>query len=335
MFQINLNIYFILDVNTPNYQELNEKDILGAYKSEESIKSENTIHFEEENVSNVNEQKSPILTRKTNPFVKSNNETSPSLLFKRRSKIRPGRTIHFKKTIIDESVITESKFFTSINEHIDKSNAKNNDNDINSESDELCVSHTSKKMKIEVDDRKCELNYLTEFNSPDNAHSIDTTNQSDQNTSVNENESMIANRSMAAEETLTTQNTCSSNHTYKSENLFTSENEVECINFNENDNRNNYNCNILQSNSPTSESDYSVSLNSVEDNTNNSFKFSNSKLNTSDISSSKTIKKQLTSSQMVCIFIYNRNIIKIYLYAKRTRGNFFNFYYFSENQQKK
>lgn len=310
MFQINLNIYFILDVNTPNYQELNEKDILGAYKSEESIESENTIHFEEENVSNVNEQKSPILTRKTNPFIKSNNEISPSLVFKRRSKIRPGRTIHFKKTIIDESVITESKFFTSINEHIYKSNAKNRDNDINSESDELCVSHTSKKMKIEIDDGKCELNYSTEFNNPDNAHSIDTTNQSDQNTSVNENESMIANRSMAAEETLTTQNMCSSKHTYESESLFTSKNEMECINFNENDNTNNYNCNILQSNSPTSESDYSVSQNSVEDNTNNSFKFSNSKLNISNNnSSSKTIKKQLTSFQMVCIFIYDRNII--------------------------
>ncbi|XP_035732567.1 exonuclease 1-like isoform X1 [Vespa mandarinia] len=288
------------DVNIPNYQELNEKDILDTYKSEESIESENAIYLEKENVSDVNEQKSPILTRKTNPFVKevSSNEISPSLLFKRRSRIKPGRTINFRKTIIDENVITESKFFTNINEDIDKNNAKNNDNDVNFESDELCISHTSKKMKIEVDDRKCDLKYLTELNNLDNTYSINT-KQSDQNILVNENKNAIANRNMINEETFTTQDMCSSNHTYESKILFTSTNEVEYINFNANDIMNNYNCNMPQSNSPTSESDYSVSQNSVEDNTNSSFKFSNIKLNPSnDIHSSKTIKKQLTSFQM-------------------------------------
>lgn len=315
LFQININIYFISDANIPNYQELNEKDILDAYKSEENIESKNAVYFAKDNVSDVNEQKSPVLTRRTNPFVKevSSNEISPSLLFKRKSKIRPGRIIHFKKTIIDENVITESKFFTSTNEHVDQSNTRNNDNDINFEPDELCVGHTPKKMKIEVNDTKCDLKYQTEFNNPDNAYSIDT-DQSDQNTLVNENESMIANRSMTAEEILTTQDTCSSNHTYESRSSFISTNEVERSNLSVNEDMDNYNCNMLQSNSPSSESDYSVSQNSVEDNTKTLLKFSNIKLNTSkDINSSKTIKRQLTNFQMVCIFIYNKNIIKIFI----------------------
>ncbi|KAL2728661.1 exonuclease 1 [Vespula squamosa] len=297
---INLKKREYPDTNIPNYQELNEKDILDTYKSEENIESKNAVHFAEENVSDVNEQKSPILTRKTNPFVKevSSNEISPSLLFKRKSRIRPGRIIHFKKTIIDESVITESKFFTSTNERVDKSNVRDNDNDINSKSDELCISHTPKKMKIEIDDRKCDLKYLTECNNPDYARSMDT-DQSDQNTLANENESMIVNRSMTAEETLTKQDTCSSNHTYESRSSFTSTNEMEHINLSVNENINNYNSDMMRSNSPSSESDYSVSQNSVEDNTNTLLKFSNIKLNTSnDMNSSKTIKRQLTNFQV-------------------------------------
>ncbi|XP_043503386.1 exonuclease 1 [Polistes fuscatus] len=283
-------------VNTTNYQELNEKDILDAYKSEENIETENQIHSTDENSPNVNEQKSPILSR--NPFIKemSVNQISPSLLFKRRSRTKFGRLMQFQKTVIDENIVTESKFFKSKSEDMNKSNANNNDDNINLENDELCINHTPKKMKMDIQEEQNNLKYSIEFNNPNNAHSIDT-NQSNTSTLVNENESTILERNIT-EETITKQGICSSNHANESRSLITSTNEVEKTDLSINDNINNYNCNIPQSCSPSSESDYSVSQNSIEDNTSTLFKFSNIKLNTSiDGHSDKTIKRPLTSSQ--------------------------------------
>ncbi|KAI4486912.1 hypothetical protein M0802_012231 [Mischocyttarus mexicanus] len=321
-------------VNTTYYPELNGKDILNAYKSEESIETENQLNSTDENSSNVNEQKSPILTR-SNPFIKksSANQVSPSLLFKRRSKTKFGRLMQFQKTVVDENVVTESKFFTSKNKDMNISNASNNDDNINSENDELCINHTPKKMKMNIDEEKNDLNYSIEFNNPNNVHSEDA-NQSNTSTLINKNESMTLERDIT-EETITTQDICFSNHGNESESLITSMNEVENTDLSINNDINKYNCNIPQSCSPSSESDYSVSQNSIEDNTNSLFKFSNIKLNTSiDNHSNNTVKRSLTNSQTVCILLTYLYMQKVCLH---THNIFviFNIKYFSENQQKK
>lgn len=94
--------------------------------------SENMIDVENNSEANTlvsNEDKtSPILVKRINPFSKSsNNKTSPSLLFKNKSRIKGRNIMRVRKTIINEEIITESKFFAKA---IDETNDIRDNNDI-------------------------------------------------------------------------------------------------------------------------------------------------------------------------------------------------------------
>ncbi|OAD55893.1 Exonuclease 1 [Eufriesea mexicana] len=91
-------------------EQLNQKEILDAYESRNVKDTENNSDVNTF-IPNNNEV-SPILIRRTNPFSKQlpNIKTSPSLLFRSKSRIK-GRNIMRKRTIIDEKIVTESKFF--------------------------------------------------------------------------------------------------------------------------------------------------------------------------------------------------------------------------------
>ncbi|KAK2576478.1 hypothetical protein KPH14_005809 [Odynerus spinipes] len=311
------------DVNSSNYQELNEKNILEAYKSEEVQSEEkieknaNRMHFEEEDLhsSDVNEQTSPVLIRKANPFAKEilANKVSPSLLFKRKSRIRSGHLQH-RETIIDRSIVTESKFFASTNEHKNsENNVINNDNDMNSAFSEPQIYHPAKRMKIEdVNNITNDVNHLTDISNPNDAHSMDI-DQLDQNMSISEDQDMSINEEQnisiskkqniipesIIEETITTQHIHCLDQINESRNLFISKDELGFTNSNVNGTMENYNCKMQRSYSPSSESEYSVSQNSIEDNTSSLFKFAYIKSSTSKgIQSTKTTETRLSSSKM-------------------------------------
>lgn len=86
---------------------------MNIYESKDIIDIENNS---EVNTSNENKI-SPVLVKRTNPFSKSSNpKTSPSLLFKNKSRIKGRNRMCVRKTIISEEIITESKFFKAIDE---------------------------------------------------------------------------------------------------------------------------------------------------------------------------------------------------------------------------
>lgn len=86
---------------------------MNIYESKDIIDIENNS---EVNTSNKNKI-SPVLVKRTNPFSKSSNpKTSPSLLFKNKSRIKGRNRMCVRKTIISEEIITESKFFKAIDE---------------------------------------------------------------------------------------------------------------------------------------------------------------------------------------------------------------------------
>nr|XP_033340207.1 exonuclease 1-like isoform X2 [Megalopta genalis]XP_033340208.1 exonuclease 1-like isoform X2 [Megalopta genalis] len=92
--------------------ELNQNEILNMYESQDANIGNNL----EVNLSSLSEEEtSPILIRRTNPFFAqtSTNKTSPSLLFSSRSRMKRRNMMPVRRTIINENVITKSKFFVN------------------------------------------------------------------------------------------------------------------------------------------------------------------------------------------------------------------------------
>ncbi|XP_076645429.1 exonuclease tos isoform X2 [Halictus rubicundus] len=138
--------------------ELNQNEILNMYESKDTDMENNL----EANLSSLSEEKtSPILIRRTNPFSTqiSTNKTSPSLLSKNRSHIRGRRMMRIRRTIINENIITESKFFAN-------TSVKNNSN-IVTDDDTLCSSSNSNEeinvannINLQTDEMDTELNSM-------------------------------------------------------------------------------------------------------------------------------------------------------------------------------
>ena len=88
-------------------------EIIQMYKEEpkESTETVNPIPTKSNlNISLPNEQTSPILVRRSNPFKKPS-ETSPSLLQRVRRRL-PVKS-RLRPTVIDETAIAQSKFFAT------------------------------------------------------------------------------------------------------------------------------------------------------------------------------------------------------------------------------
>lgn len=305
----NLQSNFLKQTNSskkqdcPDYQELNEKFILESYKYEKIQSegpSENEIHLQDNDLlsSNENEETSPILIRKVNPFAKNklNQEVSPSLLFKRKSRLKSDHLLHCRKTIIDENIITESKFFSSTNECENvKDNAVDNDNEINSVYNESQVYHTSKKMKMDNGYNTTNYsNQSTEVNNSSDVHFMNI-DQLDQNMSMSEDQSIVSEN--IREENITLQHTDCLGHINKSDNIDNAKLELRPMDSNVNSTINTYNCDMMQS-SPSSESEFSVSQNSIEDNTRTLFTPSFKSNTSSGIQRIKTIGMRLSSPKM-------------------------------------
>nr|XP_012214444.1 PREDICTED: LOW QUALITY PROTEIN: exonuclease 1 [Linepithema humile] len=100
-------------------QNVNKNSVLDMYninKDAELIansekSSEEYLHLAESNVS-------PELYRKRNQFVKqvSNLTTSPSVLFNKNYRKKGRNLMHIKRTVVDENIIIESKYFLKQNE---------------------------------------------------------------------------------------------------------------------------------------------------------------------------------------------------------------------------
>lgn len=128
-------------------EELNRKGILDMYDSKGIMNVENNSNTDV--CSSSDETLSPVLIRRSNPFSKqSSSNKSPSLLS--ASKSRRGRNLmRVRRTIINEDVITESKFFSK---PIDESS-----NDIVTNDDMmLCSPTNSNEMLLEKENIRVE-----------------------------------------------------------------------------------------------------------------------------------------------------------------------------------
>ncbi|XP_076751567.1 exonuclease tos [Xylocopa sonorina] len=95
---------------SPKKDQLSQEEILDMYKSKNAMDVENNA---EANITIPDEDKvSPILVR-TNPFSKQSSDikTSPSLLFRSKSRIKGRHITRIRRTIINEDVVTGSQFF--------------------------------------------------------------------------------------------------------------------------------------------------------------------------------------------------------------------------------
>ncbi|XP_076669656.1 exonuclease tos [Andrena cerasifolii] len=128
-------------------EELNQKGILDMYEYKGIMNVENNLNTDVYSPSD--ETQSPVLIRRSNPFSQqsSNNKTSPSLLSS--SKSRRGRNLlRVRRTIINEDVITESKFFSK---PIDEST-----NGTVTDDDMLCSPTNSNEMLLEKENMRVE-----------------------------------------------------------------------------------------------------------------------------------------------------------------------------------
>ncbi|XP_015429389.1 PREDICTED: exonuclease 1 [Dufourea novaeangliae] len=123
---------FVEQEANPEYTELNGKEILNMYESNEN-EIENNFKTD---VSTTEEIVSPVLIRRTNPFSQqpSSDKTSPSLLSKGKSRIKGRNIRRVRRTVINEDIITESKFFakSSVESNVetddDRLSSSNNSN---------------------------------------------------------------------------------------------------------------------------------------------------------------------------------------------------------------
>lgn len=133
------------------YEQLNKEEILNIYESKDMIDVENNS---EENTPKENKI-SPILFKRTNSFSKSSNtKTSPSLLFKNKSRIKGRNIMRVRKTIINEE-ITESKFFTKA---IDETNNIRDNNDIYLSTNSNEILSEKKNVKSNEDNQTSNIN---------------------------------------------------------------------------------------------------------------------------------------------------------------------------------
>ncbi|XP_031844025.1 exonuclease tos isoform X2 [Nomia melanderi] len=100
--------------------DLNQKELLDIYKSKDNEVENNSKM--DTSASDV-EKISPVLIKRIVPFSQqiSTNKTSPSLLSKTKSRIKGRNIMRIRRTIINDEIITESKFFA-------KTNVKSNNN---------------------------------------------------------------------------------------------------------------------------------------------------------------------------------------------------------------
>ncbi|KAJ8665103.1 hypothetical protein QAD02_006765 [Eretmocerus hayati] len=94
--------------------EMSSDEIIQMYKEDNKKDSTKSVAPKEKlETSRPEEQTSPVFSRRSNPFRKmdDSSDTSPSLLDRGRRKI-PAR-LRFRPTVIDDSVIVQSKFFAS------------------------------------------------------------------------------------------------------------------------------------------------------------------------------------------------------------------------------
>ncbi|XP_076178157.1 exonuclease tos isoform X2 [Ptiloglossa arizonensis] len=92
--------------------ELNQKEILNTYDAKVSSKTEENLEIDV--YTPDKEKMSPVLVRRANPFSKesSSNKSSPSLLFKSGNRIKGRNMTRVRRTIINEELVVESKFFS-------------------------------------------------------------------------------------------------------------------------------------------------------------------------------------------------------------------------------
>ncbi|XP_076297844.1 exonuclease tos isoform X2 [Lasioglossum baleicum] len=139
------------------YKELNQNEILNMYEPKDT-EMENNL---DANLSSFSEDKtSPILTRRANPFSTqmSTNKTSPSLLSKGRSHIKGRSRMRVRRTVINENIVTESKFFAN-------TSVQNNSNII-TDDDALCSSgNSNESLQKEKDMTTEETNVTNNINN--------------------------------------------------------------------------------------------------------------------------------------------------------------------------
>ncbi|XP_072744580.1 exonuclease 1 [Anoplolepis gracilipes] len=99
-------------------QDSDENAILDMYNSNQDVKLISSAEKKSEEYLCFAENKSPELLKYKNPFVKrvSDLTTSPSVLFNGNCRRKGKNLMRIRRTIIDENVIVESKYFSTQND---------------------------------------------------------------------------------------------------------------------------------------------------------------------------------------------------------------------------
>lgn len=110
-----LNSSIIHSDKLPEYQDLNETAILDMYNSNQNTKLIASPKKESEDyLCLAKDNTSPELFRQRNPFIKrvSDLTTSPSVLSNGNCRKRGRNLMRIKRTIVDENIVIESKYFS-------------------------------------------------------------------------------------------------------------------------------------------------------------------------------------------------------------------------------
>ncbi|XP_078041302.1 exonuclease tos isoform X2 [Augochlora pura] len=255
--------------------ELNTNEILNMYESRDS-ETENNL---EANFSFFSEERtSPILIRRMNPFSTqpSTNEVSPSLLFRSISRILGRGKMRVRRTIINENVTEESKFFAN-------TSIKCNNNNI-IDDDALCASRNSNEILQEERNRMTEENNAT---SNINVQSSLITDKMDTDEECNSS-------STSSQRDVIDNSNSSSNFDLGKSYLDTQTNEFV---LSRNSNQSDDVAEPFQSSESLADSDFLVSQENINTLTSSLFKWSNTNKKTKLPNSRKSSNSRISSSK--------------------------------------
>jgi len=158
------------------YEDLNKNAILDTYNSNQNTKSIFSPEKRErskEYLSLIKNNVSPELFKEKNPFVKkvSDLATSPSVLSNENCRKRGRNLMRIKRTIIDENIIVQSKYFSKHNEKHDVLKSENNIEDSNLKNTKYNV-HSTADINICISMKQQKLQDLKTFSTIENTNLI-------------------------------------------------------------------------------------------------------------------------------------------------------------------
>lgn len=210
-------------------QNLDDSAVLDLYSCQDAKPIASPERKSEQSSLDAENEMSPELLRQKNPFVKrvSDLMTSPSMLSNGNCRIRGRNLMRIRRTVIDENIVVESKYFSKRDdEKRDAFNLENNKIEDfstkganrNAVPDVDSIQYVNKDSKVNCEQLKASVSDLAEDANPLKDIS-DATNRNDHLTDRHEN---VSEKSCSGDKITETSPTRTADENHVSNNLLTS-----------------------------------------------------------------------------------------------------------------